>query len=444
MKMFLKIQIFLLFIACSLSGQNTFSYDITRFFYNGNISRVEVHYSIPYNMLSYTSEDGKMLAPIRVDVRFENMLSGEALSDTMSLVSEIESDEAARKRHLQAVEQFDAYFKPGNYKMEISVIDRNTGKKTVREEIFAVDKLKEGLSISDIELATSIEQDTTSGLFTKNGLRIIPNPSAVYGNGREMLYFYVEVYNLNMDTIPYHVSYSIVDKGGNAMNKVDPQERRKEKESNVGIEVGGLNIVTLKPGYYTLLISVKDGENTITGERNFQVHRIDFEENEQKNYFTDEEMKYYDRIEYIASERELKEYKALSDTGKAEFLKRFWLRRDPNKAIPENEAIQQFIKRINYVEDKFRTPFKTGYQTDRGRIYIKYGPPDAVQRNYFEIDYDPYEIWEYFSYGGYKFIFSDISGDGEFALIFSSTSKEPSFSNWRKYVPENEGAMQGE
>jgi len=122
-------------------------------------------------------------------------------------------------------------------------------------------------------------------------------------------------------------------------------------------------------------------------------------------------------------------------------LKRFWIKRDTNPATPENEGLIEFINRLKYVEDKFSTVFKQGYYTDRGRIYIKYGQPDIVETYQFEIGYKPYEIWEYYSYGGYRFVFSDLGGDGEFWLVYSSTPRESSLPNWKKYVPYDTGGM---
>ncbi|MFQ5822846.1 MAG: hypothetical protein ACE5JB_02195 [bacterium] len=48
---------------------------------------------------------------------------------------------------------------------------------------------EEKLSLSDIELANSIVQDTVGGLFTKNHYRVVPNPSVLFGLERPMLYF---------------------------------------------------------------------------------------------------------------------------------------------------------------------------------------------------------------------------------------------------------------
>lgn len=428
----------------AISGESTFNFDITRFFWTDQITQLEVHYAIPYNLFSYKKEGGKLTAPFRVRVEFENLDTGESLLDTMTRRSVIPSYKEAEKRNLLALEQFRLYCKPGSYRITFNVIDINTGQKITRSEMLRVDSLKEHLTLSDIELATSIETDTTKGRFTKNGLKVIPNPSGIYGAGRAKLYFYVEVYNIKKDSIPYEIDYTILDEKGNIVDRIGPNKKHKNLDIAIDIDIGGLNLVAFKAGFYTLRIQVKDGEDSAIAERNFQVHKKVAAEVRKTPFFTEEEKKYYKRIEYLSSEKELSFYKTLSDSGKLEFLKRFWLKRDINPATPENEGLAEFIKRIKYVEKNFSTSFKKGYSSDRGRIYIKYGAPDIRERHQFEVAYRPYEVWEYYSFGGYIFIFSDLSGDGAFQLIYSSTQKETSLPNWKKYVPENVTVMHGE
>ncbi len=429
--------------AVSLTATEEFAFDISRFFFSAEISEVEVPFVIPYNMLSYTTENDTTIAPFQVIIVFENLDSEEVLHDTLDLVSIVPSLKEAKERNLVALEQFKVFFKPGHYRMTINVIDKNTGKKTTESEMFSVDALPAGLILSDIKLATDIESDTSEGQFTKNGLRIIPNPSKVYGMNRTTLYYYIEIYNLKPDYKQYEVLYTILDADSTAVNIFDAKQKMKGEKGAVGIDVGAFNLVAFKPGEYSLLIEVHDGEVAASRIKHFRVYKAKYIEEGAVSYFTPEEMEYYDRIEYIASASEFSEYKSYDDTGKVEFLKRFWARRDSDPGTPENEGLREFINRIRYVEEKFSTPFKSGYDTDRGRIYVKYGAPDSEERHQFESDYKPYEIWEYYSYGGYKFIFSDKGGDGEFALIYSSTPKESSMPNWKKHVPEDVGVMHG-
>jgi GWxTD domain-containing protein len=434
---------FVLFCAVPIFGAEDFSFDISRFFWTAQISEVEVPFAIPYTMLSYRVENDTTMAPFRVIIIFENLDSDEALHDTLDRVSIVSSREEAEERNLIALEQFKAFFKPGHYRMTIHVIDKNTGKKTTENEIFSVDSLGSDLTVSDIKLATSIEGDTAEGQFTKSGLRVIPNPSGAYGMNRTTLYYYVEVYNLRADDQQYEILYSITDSEGGTVNEFDAKLKDKGEEGAVGIDVGAFNLIAFKPGEYTLHIKVKDGDASASQSKAFRVHRAKEIEPAAESYFTEEEKKYYERIEYLASPSEFSEYKSYADTGKVEFLKRFWAKRDPDPETPENEGLREFIRRIKHVEEKFATPFKAGYNTDRGRIYVKYGAADSEESHQFDVDYKPYEIWEYFSFGGYKFIFSDLGGDGEFMLIYSSTPREPSMPNWEKYVPEDVGVMHG-
>ncbi len=440
---FTCLLLFALIIVSLLAGEETFVFDITRFYCSHGISEVEIPFEIPHDALSYQDEHDTLVAPFRVIISFENLDTDEVLFDTLDRRSIIPSMKEAKERDLVALEEFRMYFKAGHYRMSMNVIDVNTGKRMTKSEIFSIDSLPKELTISDIKFATSIESDSTEGRFSKNGLRIIPNPSGIFGYQRTTMYYYFEVYNLYANDKPYEIYFSIFDEQGKILNKLSPKEKHKGEKGTIGIDIGALNVIAFKPGEYVLKIEVKDGDVSSYSEKRFTIIKKKPVTAVVISFFTEEEKKFYNKIAYIASSSELKEFTALSDTGKVAFLRRFWGRRDPNPATVENEALVEFMSRVLYVEDRFSTPFKKGFDTDRGRIYIKYGSPDSEDRYHFETDYKPYEIWEYFSYGGYKFIFSDWGGDGEFLLVYSSTPKEPSFPNWRKLVPADVGIMHG-
>jgi GWxTD domain-containing protein len=68
-----------------------------------------------------------------------------------------------------------------------------------------------------------------------------------------------------------------------------------------------------------------------------------------------------------------------TDAERAEFIKQFWLSRDPTPGTPENEFKDEHYRRIAYANLHFPTATaKAGWKTDRGRIYIVYGPPDEI------------------------------------------------------------------
>ena len=59
---------------------------------------------------------------------------------------------------------------------------------------------------------------------------------------------------------------------------------------------------------------------------------------------------------------------------------------------------------------------KDGWETDRGKIYVKYGQPTTVDRHTNELNVPPYEIW-YYSSIDRRFIFEDRSSIGDYTLV---------------------------
>ncbi len=77
------------------------------------------------------------------------------------------------------------------------------------------------------------------------------------------------------------------------------------------------------------------------------------------------------------------------------FIDEFWLRRDPTPNTIENERQEEHYERILYSNEHFACALQ-GWQTDRGKIYIRYGPPDEVERPAAkDTGGVPTEIWRY-------------------------------------------------
>jgi GWxTD domain-containing protein len=84
-------------------------------------------------------------------------------------------------------------------------------------------------------------------------------------------------------------------------------------------------------------------------------------------------------VAYIIADAERAVFKSLqSDAEREHFIEQFWLRRDPTPGTPENEFKEEHYRRIAYADDHFAAAI-AGWKTDRGRIYITYGPPDEKE-----------------------------------------------------------------
>ncbi len=83
---------------------------------------------------------------------------------------------------------------------------------------------------------------------------------------------------------------------------------------------------------------------------------------------------------YIITNEERRAFLRLeTDDERETFIDQFWKRRDPTPDTPENEFKEEHYRRIAQANLRFPTAQgKAGWKTDRGRIYIVYGPPDEI------------------------------------------------------------------
>jgi GWxTD domain-containing protein len=84
-------------------------------------------------------------------------------------------------------------------------------------------------------------------------------------------------------------------------------------------------------------------------------------------------------VRWIITDQERKAFLSLSnDEERDAFIEQFWRRRNPDPDSPENTYREEIYRRIAYANEHFAAG-KPGWMTDRGMIYIKYGPPDDIE-----------------------------------------------------------------
>lgn len=111
---------------------------------------------------------------------------------------------------------------------------------------------------------------------------------------------------------------------------------------------------------------------------------------------------------YIITEEEKNAFNHLStDEERYQFIEQFWIRRDPSPDSIVNENRDEHYRRIAYTNEHFFSG-RPGWMTDRGRIYITFGPPDQIESHptggHYERPFEegggstntfPFEIWRY-------------------------------------------------
>jgi GWxTD domain-containing protein len=130
-------------------------------------------------------------------------------------------------------------------------------------------------------------------------------------------------------------------------------------------------------------------------------------------------------VTYIITSDERQRFVQLkTDDERQAFIAKFWSDRDPTPDTAQNEAKEEHYRRIAYANQRFASS-KPGWQNDRGRIYITFGPPAEIESHPTgQGGNPPRETWRYKYVEGIgdnvTFAFSDPEQSGEYRL-FGST-----------------------
>jgi GWxTD domain-containing protein len=146
-------------------------------------------------------------------------------------------------------------------------------------------------------------------------------------------------------------------------------------------------------------------------------------------------------VTYIISPEERNAFGQLATNEEREqFIEQFWLRRSSNPDLPDNEFKEEHYRRIAYANEHYASGIP-GWKTDRGRMYIVWGPPDEIESHPTGGTYDrpmdegggststyPWETWRwrYIEGMGENVImeFVDPSGTGEYHLTMDPSEKD--------------------
>ena len=133
-------------------------------------------------------------------------------------------------------------------------------------------------------------------------------------------------------------------------------------------------------------------------------------------------IRYFSDIRYIASSSQLKVYRALVDwPSRMKFLRAFWRKMDPTPKTPANERLLQHMYWVHHADSRFEASRGVrGSDTDKGRVYIQYGPPDDIAYHTSAAGHKSHEVWFYETSGSHQFVFRDRRGLGEYELVHST------------------------
>ena len=345
---------------------------------------------------------------------------------------------------------------PGTYDMKVIIQDVNATYSAIEHtEEIVVNTLAPGLSKP--LLISSINKDFPENEMAKNGLILENLPNKFLDKNSSFLEFYIEMYKIDQE-IPdnFILSYMVVDQDDDTGTKPLVIQHRNLKSEAFTPILLKMDLSEVPSGNYKLICLIRGRDL----KEYFRVS-TDFQRSNPFLNLQDSENALATITEYLDEEfvgklspEELRfsilSIAPLVDQTDGDLIKttlenpdikaqqlylfNFWAERYP---INPESAYQGYMDVAKAVNATFQSGFRNGIETDRGYIYLKYGQPNDIIKEYNEMDAFPYEIWFYDrlanngNQSDVKFLFYNPSKtSNEFQLLHSNCVGEIQNPRW--------------
>jgi GWxTD domain-containing protein len=303
--------------------------------------------------------------------------------------------------------------------------------------------------VSDAEFMSSFTPSNDASPYNKCGFHMVPYVFGDYPQNMKRLCFYCEVYN-TYKLIPrekFTIKYAIEDDGNSSIDLANHFASSSQRDADTVVPfMAQVPIDNLPTGSYYLVVSVIDMNNHVLAKRKYSFNK--------ENPGVKSTRISVGFAPYMANRDTLAEcircLAPISGTNDQGYvmsdslnyvsmpeLKRwfyyFWQSRD---SLHPLDAWEKYLAEVIKVNNSFNINGMKGYRTDRGRIYLQYGPPNirVVEKNN-PATY-PHEIWEYYKLPDgetdVKFVFfCKAIETNNFVLLHSTATGELHNAQWQ-------------
>jgi GWxTD domain-containing protein len=403
----MKSLIFILFFLLSLQSYSQLkAYLDTKQFYDPQIGNyVEIYMQFVSSSIKYEAKNEGLQGKIAIRLNVTQKDSS-FFSDVYILESPIMKDSIVEDFY----DVIRFAIKPGKYdfKIELSDVINEKSKAIKAESELVVKDLSKNISISDLEIAEFARKSEENSNFTKSGLYILPRLTNYYPSELTKIPVYFEVYNSNLLSDSIFILKQIVRNSETSEELFDYEYYSKHNKSSVVPIIRGVDITNLPTGNYELEFSILDRskkiqvvhsytfERTNMLDQNLNLDNLVLDPAFQNSISNDSLDFFLESLIPIAKQSEILNIISTLKTKNKEVARKhiqgFWVKTSPTNPY---EAWISYKQQVQFVQKLYSNNFQDGYETDRGRVYLKYGAPtNIIQKETSPSEY-PYEIWQY-------------------------------------------------
>jgi GWxTD domain-containing protein len=356
-----------------------------------------VSISVPYTALQWVRSERGFAASVEITAALDARRGARGYGGSWQRHLLVPSYAATRSPNAILSERDTLKAPPGRYTLRVGVHDVQADQaSSASEPVTIEDWSKVPVGFSDLELGTA---DST-GRFT-------PNTERRFGREVAQLAGRAVLFDRRPGDWPrrYALVLRVKDEAGTVL---------LTDERSVSAPATGEPLI-LSPsrsdlfvGGYSLEAELVEGRSHWRVSRSFEVEEsgppqgADFE-------------RMLEPLAYITEDSEVEDLRRLPVSRRSAGWEEFWRRRDPTPETVRNEALIDFVRRVRYAEQHFQG-FGSGWRSDMGKIYIRYGAPDQIETRPATVQSPQIEIW-YYHQPYRRFVFVDREGFGRFVWV---------------------------
>ncbi len=414
---------------------------------------VEVYFTFAGRSISWQNDQGFKKSNLEITLALWKDTTLISVSKEI-LNHKIEDDSLANRKNLTYLQRMEAT--EGTLRLQVVLDDLNDTIKPIETgALIDVHFPVDSTCISSVMAVENISPTKVPNKLSKSGYDLTPSVFNFFPTNVNKFNFYAEIYPGNK--LKKNQSYLLIYYLKNhESNRLLPNYKsfKRMKAADVNILLNSFDISNLASGNFDFVIEARDSLNQLLTTQYYFFHRengnvkmevTDVASVNVANSFVEKYTKkdslalILRSMNPISSDNEKEFVKNIIATGDLyvmqQYLLHFWEQRD--LANPES-PFRAYMNEVAIAEKNYKTRIQHGFETDRGRVYLQYGPPNTISQNYNEPSAYPYEIWHYYNLKNQRnrrFVFynSDLASN-TFVLLHSDAIGEPNNLQWRYHL----------
>lgn len=407
--------------------------DYNRFLDAEGRTVLHIDYQIPHRNLVFLAHKGGFFAEVDVVVdvlRSDSLMFRRTVADNIGVSNR--DDTVSEKSYLNRI---SFLLEHSHYVFRFSAVDKNS-KRTFTWEM-DIAGLEPNTLVSDLEISGTVKADSSGSMtkFLRGKTLYRTEPSLIFDKKVSPLaYLYFEL-------------YPDAEQIGNSQLMVLTLERDGEIVSDDYIDFAPLYSIegiTLKVpltdkanGRYDGLLQIQLGEQSV--ERSFELYVTETVETVYGLFPNPEDDLFV--LRYYSGNQAPADWKNYSPETKKQYLSQMWRMMARSLGVQTADLINNVRERVDY-SNRFFGSLSEGWKSDMGRIYIRNGKPDEIEKDTTADDTryvrKDYQIWKYRGRINAVYVFVDMQMSGKYQLVYvDNDSMERSYPDYLRYLGDD-------